>query len=155
MPQLTAWTEFPGPDTERRNGSWVNQTPWQEVIKLTVWWNQSGQRSQIRTTERREWNREKRDPGDVRRSPSGIQQRNEYSPSGRNHLRPGRNHLKRLQEPVTGAHSVPGILSILMSQAGKTPRYQQNEQAVQQGLLSKTVNNSPSPRVPLDTPNKS
>ena len=33
----------------RRNRSWVSQTPWQEVMKLTVWWNQSGQRSQIRT----------------------------------------------------------------------------------------------------------
>jgi len=39
--------------------------------------NQSGQRSQIRTVERREWNREKKDPGDLRRSPLGIQQRNE------------------------------------------------------------------------------
>ena len=55
-----------------------------------------GQRSQIRTTERREWNREKKDPGDLRRSPSGTQQRNKQRPSGRNHLRPGRNHLKRL-----------------------------------------------------------
>ena len=99
--------------------------------------NQSGQRSQIRTAERREWKREKKDPGDLRRSPSGIQQRNEQSPSGRNHLRPGRNHLKRLQKPVIGAHSVPGILSILMNQAGKTPRYQQNEQGSQQGLASK------------------
>ena len=35
--------------------------------------NQSGQRSQIRTTEMREWKREKKDPGDLRRSPSGIQ----------------------------------------------------------------------------------
>ena len=33
----------------RRNRSWVSQTPWQEVMKLTVWWNHSGQRSQIRT----------------------------------------------------------------------------------------------------------
>ena len=93
--------------------------------------------------ERREWDREKKDPGDLRRSPSGIQQRNEQCPCGRNHLRPGRNHLKRLQEPVTGAHSVPGILSILMSQAGKTPRYQQNEQGSQQGLASKAGNNQP------------
>lgn len=45
--------------------------------------NQSGQRTQIRTAERREWKREKKDPGDLRRSPSGIQQRNEQSPSGR------------------------------------------------------------------------
>ena len=75
--------------------------------------------------------------------PLGIQQRNEQRPSGRNHLRPGRNHLKRLQEPVTGAHSVPGILSIVMSQAGKTPRYQQNEQGGQQGLASKAGNHQP------------
>jgi len=58
--------------------------------------NQSGQRSQIRTVERREWNREKKDLGDLRRSPLGIQQRKEQSSSGRNHLRPGRNHLIRL-----------------------------------------------------------
>ena len=110
--------------------------------------NQSVQRSQIRTMERREWNREEKDPVDLRRSPLGIQQRKEQSPSGRNHLRPGRNHLKRLQEPVTGAHSVPGILSILMSQAGKTPRYQQNEQGSQQGLASKAGNNQPQPQGP-------
>ena len=102
--------------------------------------NQSGQRSQIRTAERREWKREKKDPGDLRRSPSGIQQRNEQSPSGRNHLRSGRNHLKRLQELVTGAHSVPGILSILMSQAVKF-------------LRQEIIN--PSPRAPLDARIKS
>ena len=110
--------------------------------------NQNGQRSQIRTIERRQGNREKKDPGDLRRSPSGTQQRNKQRPSGRNHLRPGRNHLKRLQEPVIGAHSVPGILSILMSQAGKTPRYQQNEQGSQQGLASKAGNNQPQPQAP-------
>jgi hypothetical protein len=46
--------------------------------------------------ERREWNREEKDPVDLRRSPLGIQQRKEQSSSGRNHLRPGRNHLIRL-----------------------------------------------------------
>ena len=42
MPQLTALREFPGPNTGRRNGSWVSQTPWQEVMKLTVWWTKVG-----------------------------------------------------------------------------------------------------------------
>ena len=50
---------------------------------------------------------------------------------------------ERLLEHVAGAHSVPGILPILMSQAGKTPRYQQNEQGSQQGLASKAGNNQP------------
>ena len=104
--------------------------------------------------ERREWDREKKDPADLRRSPSGIQQRNEERPSGRNHLRPERNRLKRLLEPVTGAHSVPEILSILMGQAGKTPYSRMN------GVVSKVLPPrqeiiSPSPRAPLDAPNKS
>ena len=154
MPQLTAWREFPGPNAGRRNRSWVSQTPWQEVMKLTVWWNQSGQRSQIRTAERREWDREKKDPADLRRSPSGIQQRNEERPSGRNHLRPGRNHLKRLLEPVTGAYSVPGILSTLRSQAGKTSPYSRMNGVVSKVLPPRQEIISPSPRAPLDAPNK-
>ena len=148
MPQLTVWREFPGLDTGRKNGSWVSQTPWQEVMKLTVWWNQSAQRSQIRTTDRREWNREKKDSGDLRRSPLGIQQRKEQRPSGRNFLRPGRNHLKRLLEPVTGAHSVPGILSILMSQPGKTSPYSRMNRVVSKVLLPRLKIIRPSPRVP-------
>ena len=42
MSVLTALREFPGPNTGRRNGSWVSQTPWQEVMKLTVWWTKVG-----------------------------------------------------------------------------------------------------------------
>ena len=106
--------------------------------------------AEITDQNRREERVEQRGKGPWRseEEPLGIQQRNEQRPSGRNHLRPGRNHLKRLQEPVTGAHSVPGILSILMSQAGKTPRYQQNEQGSQQGLASKAGNNQPQPQGP-------
>ena len=117
--------------------------------------NQSGQRSQTRTMERREWNREKKDPGDMRRSPLGIQQRKEQSPSGRNHLRPGRNHLKRLQGSVTGAHSVPEILSILMSQAGKFLGTSRMNRVVSKVLPPRLEIISPSPRTPLDAPNES
>ena len=101
--------------------------------------------AEITDQNRREERVEQRGKGPWRseEEPLGIQQRNEQRPSGRNHLRPGRNHLKRLQEPVIGAHSVPGILSIVMSQAGKTPRYQQNEQGSQQGLASKAGNHQP------------
>ena len=117
--------------------------------------NQSGQRSQIRTAERREWKREKKDPGDLRRSPSGIQQRKKQRQSGRNHLRPGRNHLKRLQEPVNGAHSVPGILSILMSQAGKFLGNSRMNRVVSKVLPPRQEIISPSPRAPLDAHNES
>ena len=105
--------------------------------------------------ERREWDREKKDPGDLRRSPSGIQQRNEQRLSGRNHLRPGRNHLKRLLEPVTGAHSDPGILSILISQAVKISPYSKMNRIVSKVLPPRQEIISPSPRAPLDAPNKS
>ena len=117
--------------------------------------NQSVQRSQIRTMERREWNREEKDPVDLRRSPLGIQQRKEQSPSGRNHLRPGRNHLKRLQGPATGGHSVPGILSILMSQAGKFPGTSRMNRVVSKVLPPRLEIISPSPRTPLDAPSES
>ena len=110
--------------------------------------NQSGQRSQIRTMERREWNREEKDPVDLRRSPLGIQQRKEQSPSGR-------NHLKRLQGPVTGPHSVPGILSILMSQAGKFPGTSRMNRVVSKVLPPRLEIISPSPRTPLDAPSES
>ena len=98
---------------------------------------------------------QKKDPGDLRRSPSGIQQRNAQRPSVRNHLRPGRNHLKRLQEPKPGAHSVPGILSILLSQAGKTSPYSRMNGVVGKVLPPRQEIISPSPRAPLDAPNKS
>ena len=105
--------------------------------------------------ERREWDREKKDPGDLRRSPSGIQQMNKQKPSGRNHLRPGRKHQKRLLETVTGAHSVPGILSILMSQARKISPYSKMNRIVSKVLPPRQEIISPSPRAPLDAPNTS
>ena len=91
---------------------------------------------------------QEKDPGDLRRSPSGIQQRNEECTCVRNRLRPGRDRLKRLQETVPGAHALPGILSSLLSQAGNTPTYQQNEQGSQQSLASKAGNNQPEPQGP-------
>ena len=98
---------------------------------------------------------QKKDPGDLRRSPSGIQQRNTQRPSVRNHPRPGRNHLKRLQEPEPGAHSAPGILSILLSQAGKTSPYSRMNGVVSKVLPPRQEIISPNPRAPLDAPNKS
>ena len=98
---------------------------------------------------------QKKDPGDLRRSPSGIQQRNAQCPSVRNHPRPGRNHLKRLQEPEPGAHSAPGILSILLSQAGKTSPYSRMNGVVSKVLPPRQEIISPNPRAPLDVPNKS
>ena len=56
---------------------------------------------------------------------------------------------------MTGAHSVPGILSILMSQAGKTSPYSRMNRVVSKVLPPRQEIVSPSPRVPLDAPIKS
>ena len=56
---------------------------------------------------------------------------------------------------MTGAHSVPGILSNLMSQAGKTSPYSRMNRVVSKVLPSREEIISPSPRVPLDARIKS
>ena len=56
---------------------------------------------------------------------------------------------------MTGAHSVPGILSILMSQAGKFLGTSRMNRVVSKVLPSREEIISPSPRVPLDARIKS
>ena len=114
--------------------------------------NQSGQRSQIRTTEMREWKREKKDPGDLRRSPSGIQQRKEQSPSGRPETQVSPETREKPSEKTIGTCdwcSLNPRNSVYSHDPGwKIPRYQQNEQGSQQGLASKAGNNQPQPQGP-------
>ena len=56
---------------------------------------------------------------------------------------------------MTGAHSVPGILSILMSQAGKFLGISRINRVVSKVLPPRQEIISPSPRAPLDAPNES
>ena len=74
-PSSLPWKNFQAPTWGEGMEAELARLPEDDEAGSLV--NQSGQRSQIRTVERREWNREKKDPGDLRRSPLGIQQRNE------------------------------------------------------------------------------
>ena len=56
---------------------------------------------------------------------------------------------------MTGAHSVPEILSILMSQAGKFLGTSRMNRVVSKVLPPRLEIISPSPRTPLDAPNES
>ena len=54
---------------------------------------------------------------------------------------------------MTGAHSVPGILFILMSQAGKFLGTSRMNRVVSKVLPPRQEIISPIPRAPLDAPN--
>ena len=155
MPQLTAWREFPGPNTGRRNRSWVSQTPWQEVMKLIVWWNQSGQRSQIRTAERREWNREEKDPGDLRRSHLAFSRGTNSAHLGETTWDQGETTWKDYRNLWLVLTQSQEFYLFSWARLEKLLGTSRMNRVVSKVLLPRQEIISPSPRVLLDAPNKS
>ena len=101
--------------------------------------------------ERKEWNREK-GPRRTEEEPLGYSAEEQTVHVSE---KPPENREKpHGKKTVPGAHSVRGILSILLSQPGKTPTYSRM-MVVSKILPPRQEIVGASPRAPLDAPNKS